>query len=289
MTEKDLYAEEWMDIRWTEWLSLDQADNELSSISTEPGLYRVRHSMRDGFEYIGQTGRSARGRVGALARNVYSEEMPFRDPHTAAPCLWAIRDQYGPEFQVSAATPSFAISDQGRKGFEEALIAVARREMGKSPTANFGRMIAGYSQSSYRSGGYIGGPLNEGETESNAKPGRGPVSWENVDNVTGPNWMGLSWSEPYRLENRLEPDLPKAGVYRIWYDSEVPPLAYIGETSDFAGRLRRHEDTFGSEALFSVAAPEGMDAKHKRTEVETDLIGAHYLTNEEPPTTQFGN
>ncbi len=99
------------------------------SISTDPGLYRVRHCDRDGLEYIGQTGRSTRGRVSALARNVYSEDMPFRDPHTASPCLWAVRDQHGPAFEVSTVTPSLAKDDQDRKGLEEALIAIARREM----------------------------------------------------------------------------------------------------------------------------------------------------------------
>lgn len=56
--------------------------------------------------------------------------MPFRDPHTAAPCLWAIRDRDGPAFEVSTATPSFATYGQDRKGLEKALIAIVRREMG---------------------------------------------------------------------------------------------------------------------------------------------------------------
>ena len=288
MNEQELYADDWMGVHWTDWLSLDPSDNEVSSISTDPGLYRVRHADRDGFEYIGQTGRSTRGRVGALARNIYSESMPFRDPHTAAPCLWAVRDEYGPALEVSTVTPSFASDDAQRKGFEEALIATARREMGASPTANFGRIIPGYSQSSYRSGGYIGGVLTDGETESNAEPGRGPIPWENLDDVIAPDWMGLAWEGPYRLQDRLDPELPEKGVYRIWYEGDAPPLAYIGETSAFTNRLRKHEKTFGGEALFSVADPDGMDAKHKRTEVETDLIGAHYVAIQESPTTQFG-
>jgi len=315
----ELYANDWLDTDWSGWLSLDPSDDKIREFSTDPGFYRVRHAdrdgleyigqtgrstrgrvgalarnvyseeMPDGLEYIGQTGRSTRGRVGALARNVYSEEMPYRDPHTAAPCLWAVRDRYGPEFEVSTATPSFATNDQDRKGFEEALIAIARREIGESPTANFGRIISGYSQSSYRSEGYVGGLLDEDETEPNAEPGRRPIPWKNVDDVIAPDWMGLNWSEPFRLENRLDPDLPEAGVYRIWYDGESPPLDYIGETSAFTGRLRRHKDTFGGEALVSVAAPDGVNAKHKRTEVETDLIGAHYFITGESPTTQFGN
>lgn len=33
----------------------------------EPGIYRIRHLVRDGLTYIGQTGRSLRGRLHALA------------------------------------------------------------------------------------------------------------------------------------------------------------------------------------------------------------------------------
>ncbi|GAB3676804.1 GIY-YIG nuclease family protein [Halopiger thermotolerans] len=287
MNKTGIYNTDWLGLEWSPWLSLDRENGDLGTISTDPGLYRVRHQDRDGLEYIGETGRSTRGRVGSLARGVYAEEMPYRDPHTAAPCLWSIRDRYGPELEVSYAVPPAAEDKQERKAIEAALIALARREMGESPTANFGRIIDGYKQSSYSKHGIVGGPLPEGETEPNSAPGRGPVPWEKTENVIGPSWMGLEWSEPYPLADRLEPELPDNGVYRIWYQGDAPPLAYIGETSDFTGRLRRHEDTFGSDALFSVATVEGLEAKHKRTEIETDLIGAHYLTTDQSPQSQF--
>lgn len=289
MNESGLYDDDWLGLEWSPWLSLDRADGDLSTISSDPGLYRVRHQEQDGLEYIGETGRSTRGRVGSLARGTYAEEMPYRDPHTAAPCLWAVRDRYGPEFEVSYSVPTAAEDKQERKAIEAALIAIARREMGESPTANFGRIIDGYKQSSYNADGIVGGSLPEGETEPNCEDGRGPVPWENVDAVTDPNWMGLEWSEPYLLDNRLEPELPDNGVYRIWYESDAPPLAYIGETSAFTGRLRRHEDTFGSEALFSVAEADRVNKKHTRMEIETDLIGGHYMSVSESPLRQFGN
>ncbi|RKD86249.1 hypothetical protein ATJ93_4666 [Halopiger aswanensis] len=204
MNETGFYDADWFGLEWSPWLSLDRADGDLETISSAPGLYRVRHRRRDGLEYIGETGRSTRGRVGALARGVYADEMPYRDPHTAAPCLWAVRDRYGPALEVSYAVPPAAEDKQERKAIEAALIALARREMGESPTANFGRIIDGYKQSSYSKDGIVGGPLPEGETEPNSAPGRGPVPWTNTERVTGPTWMGLEWSEPYRLEDRLE-------------------------------------------------------------------------------------
>lgn len=288
MNKTSLYSDNWLDLEWSEWLSLDPKAGDLSTISTAPGLYRVRHLERDGLEYIGETGRSTRERIRALARGIYDDEMPYRDPHTAAPCLWAVRDRYGPAFEFSYAVPPKAEDDQMRKAIEAALIALARREMGESPTANFGRMIPGYKQSSYSKDGIIGGPLSEEETEPNAEDGLGPVPWENLERVTAPNWVGLHWTEPYYLENRLEPELPDAGVYRIWYENDSPPLAYIGETTAFTGRLRRHEKTFGGHAIFSVACPGELAEKHKRTEIEVDLIGAHFLATSQPPIAQFG-
>jgi hypothetical protein len=67
-------------------------------------------------------------------------------------------------------------------------------------------------------------------------------------------------AEPHQLEDRLEPELPKSGVYRIWYPEE-DGLAYIGETAAFIDRLRSHEKSFRGKALFSVVEPTGMDAK----------------------------
>ena len=41
-----------------------------------------------------------RKRLGML-RGDYSELMPYRNPHTAGPALWALYHQSGEEFEVS--------------------------------------------------------------------------------------------------------------------------------------------------------------------------------------------
>ena len=97
MTPKNA-APSGFDLAWNDWHSLNPTEGELSTIPTTAGLYRIRHHYYPGLEYIGQTGRSLRGRIGALARNTYNEEMPYRDPYTAAPSLWAIRQEDGPAF-----------------------------------------------------------------------------------------------------------------------------------------------------------------------------------------------
>lgn len=52
--------------------------------------------------YVGQTGRSLRERLSSLRRHELSPEMPFNDPHTAAPLLWALRHAEYVNFECSA-------------------------------------------------------------------------------------------------------------------------------------------------------------------------------------------
>ena len=283
--KSDYYADDWMGFDWSPWLSLNPADGELSRISTNPGIYRVRHLDRDGLTYIGQTGRSLRGRVRALA-GCYKDEMPYTDPHVAAPSLWAVRQEYGPDFQVSVIEPDDIDQRQRRLSIEEALIAVYRRESGENTTANFGRIIEGYKRSSQRSGGFTGGELVDGETESNSAPGIGPLPWTDADEPTSRSWMGLDWTEPEPLANAY--GLPTdPGVYRIWDRKEPEPLEYIGQSGNLKSRLYRHRRNRDETLVFSYAVVDDGDEKHKREQVETDLIGAHWLATETAPRDQF--
>jgi hypothetical protein len=100
--------------------------------------------------------------------------------------------------------------------------------------------------------------------------------------------MDNDWSEPYRLADRLDADPPNIGLYRIWFEGDAPPLAYIGESSNISRRLYKYESTYGGDALFAYASRPDLDAQHKREEAECDLIGAHYLGHGHPPKAQFG-
>jgi excinuclease UvrABC nuclease subunit len=83
--------------------------------------------------------------------------------------------------------------------------------------------------------------------------------------------MGLDWSEPFRLRERLDVSPPATGLYRIWRDGS--PLTYIGESSDLPDRLYSHDKEYGSDALVSYADRPDLNAQHKRLEIETELIG----------------
>jgi len=80
MNESRFYAADWLGVVWSNWGLSIPAATTYPSFSTDEGLYRVRHPARPGLEYIGETGRSLRGRVRALAHGAFAEEMPYRDP-----------------------------------------------------------------------------------------------------------------------------------------------------------------------------------------------------------------
>lgn len=283
----EYYSDTWAGVTWSDWIRLDPGAGAISEVGTDPGFYRVRHENQEGLAYIGQTGRSLRGRVRALARGTFAEEMPYRDPHTAAPCLWAVREEYGPAFEISVSTPSIAEADQPRKGFEEFLIASYRREAGESPTANFGRMIPGYQISSYRNGGFRGGPVSVDEENSHTSPGVGPLNWEHADDPLGPQWMGIDWSTPSSLES-IPMEIPEStGVYRIWDPETRLPLEYIGESKNLRQRLLRHRRNRDERLKYSYARLQNHDGSHKRAEAETDLLGAHWEATKQSPRDQF--
>lgn len=290
MTEFKFYEPDWGDLVWSNWRSLDAGT--FSEVPKEPGLYRIRHrnEERNFLEYIGESG-DTRRRIQSLARGVFAEEMPYRDPHTAAPCLWGVYDNGGSGLEFSHTTPEKARNRSLRKGLEQALIALHRREAARSPTANYGRMIDGYKQSSYsyNEPSFKGRLLGPNEEEPNCASGVEPTDWQNWQNPVAKDWMGLNWSETYYLEQRLDVNPPDNGLYRIWHGNNAPPLTYIGESSNISSRLYNHEQVYGGDALFSYVERIDLDASHKRSEIETDLIGAHFLAVNEPPAAQFGD
>jgi len=188
---------------------------------------------------------------------------------------------------VSVTTPTLAEDKQSRKAFEDALIAVYRREMGESPTANFGRIIDGYRQSTYRSGEERGGPLEPGQTECNTEDGVGPLDWSRSSDVLSEDWMGILWSSPRPLADADTSIPTDDGLYRIWREGEAPPLEYIGQSSNLKSRLYRHRRNRDEALLFSYSELGKHDAQHKREEVETELIGVHWLEVGESPQDQF--
>jgi hypothetical protein len=81
----DPAAEDWGNLSWTEWHPLN-ADLVRAAAPLSPGIYRIRRAgVTERLTYIGQTGRTLRERLSALANGTHSEQCPFNDAHTAAP------------------------------------------------------------------------------------------------------------------------------------------------------------------------------------------------------------
>src|SRR5262249_31735744 len=129
---------------WSPWVPLENCWIG-SVISSSPGLYRIRRTGEQSLDYIGQTGLPLRYRL-AMLRGVYRVEMPYRDPHTAAPALWALRHAQGRTFEASVLPVPGDV--RYRKGLEALALALYRQNCGRSPTVNFGRILRGYRLSS---------------------------------------------------------------------------------------------------------------------------------------------
>ncbi|MCX5985111.1 MAG: hypothetical protein NTX54_01135, partial [Chloroflexi bacterium] len=138
-----------------------------------PGLYRIRPHGVPELSYVGQTGRDLRDRLARLARQLPSAEMPFDDPHTAAPALWAWSRSDGFSWECSAAAVDG--SRQDRMSLEASVLWRYRLETGQSTRANHGRFHPHYAKSGMRARGVRGHLLADGATNPNGSPGTQPL------------------------------------------------------------------------------------------------------------------
>lgn len=262
----NIRSQNWADLEWSDWTRLNCDNSDLSDFPTTSGLYRVKHEDREGLEYLGQTGRKLRERVRALANNTHKEEQPGNAPHTAAPHLWKLKEQIGEGFQVSVAKPNVVRSEIDRYGLEYLLVALHIQSTDTAPTVNLDREHV----------------LKSLEERTSMHTVLNQVDYSKQRKVLSHKWMGLDWSRPDRLSNRLDVESGKA-VYRIWFENQSPPLAYIGQAKNIKQRLYKHEKKFGAEAKFSVAHVDS-----SRKVLEALLIGKHYQVENTLPKGQEG-
>lgn len=285
-------------LAWTPWIPLLSAPND-RVIPRSPGLYCIRRVGRTDVDYIGQTGTQLGQRL-AMLRGVHAAQMPYRDPHTAAPALWALRHATGCDFEVSV-TPVIG-STPWRKGLEALAIGLYRQEHGCSPTVEFGRMPSGYRSSSGNNARLVrlgkrfrGGPAVDLILDSHASgvPPIGPFG----DQPQASDWCGHTWSDWALLAEgmRLVPD--GVGLYRIRGDSPQT-LLYVGQGLIPArplAHLAKLRAPVHNQARI-LAAQTRLECSwvlsdfwlsHHRLELETDLIAAHLWSTGEIPAAQF--
>lgn len=277
-------------IRWSTWWPLAGSKRN-SDVPTVPGLYRVRVAGTGEVVYIGQTGVSLRGRLGMLC-TCYGDEMPYRDPHTAAPTLWALRHRDGVEFEASTAVVDGDKVE--RLALEAVAISCHRVEHGCSPLANFGGRIAGYRLSSANNAALVaaGRRFRGGPDPLTERSDGTPVPGQLDGDVTADNWLGLGWSTWALSDDAVIPT--SIGLYRIRRPDERD-LLYVGQ-GRIRDRIRSHlakaaiaghrQAVFFSGPLEVSWAELGL-SKRPLLEVENDAIASHRLVAGGAPYAQF--
>jgi len=283
-------------INWSEWTPLFPT-GDLDVIPQEPGIYLVSHASLSGVQYVGHSRTDLRDRIRRMGYSIDSDEMPYRDPHTAAPCLWAIAEEYDVDYRVCWASIDRIGDDEEQSsltstrtigelatvnelvGLKAAYIAGYRFVSRQSPTANFGYMIPGYEQSGPRSSGRRGGKLEHEAVEPGMRE-ETLSTWEEWDDVTSDSWMGFDW-ETYDLSDFEDPYPDAEGVFRIWQKG-TNSLAQVGATTNIRNQVldaEIHDDgtmvSFDQRAIGDVS---------DRQAIATDLVGAHYLAKDIVPT-----
>jgi hypothetical protein len=286
-----------IDDEWSSWVPLGKGP-VASDVPAAAGLYRIRTDHDDVLDYVGQTGigtMNLRKRL-AMLSGIWGGEMPYRDPHTAAPALWAwIRSG---RRDVEASVYRIEGDVQLRKAFECLAIARHRWRFEVSPRWNFGRMPADFSMSSGNNARLVAaGRRFRGAPCTSSEPGHvagvGPVSRPGDDPV-GDDWGGLDWCR-WTPMAQAAASAKGSGIYRV-RDGSSGSLIYVGE-GVVASRLRTH--------LAKARQPEHRQARwfampgvdcswvqtqwlaHQRQEIENDLIANHVDLFGVPPAAQF--
>jgi hypothetical protein len=258
---------------WSEWYSISPPDEQ--QIEYEgPAILKICHSKLSGIHYVGHTD-CVQKRARSLGYELNKEEMPYTNPFSAAPCLWAIQQELGDDFFVSY----YAIDeDQPAQVLEDAYLALYRMTTAQTPTANFGRMFPLYSKSSSSARGIRGERL---EDPSASRPvGAGGLQINNLDNVLSNGWFGFDWSDPVeyypdRLRG-LSPSFPSySGIFRVW-EKGRDSLEAVGTARSLNNEIASAVPNSESNWLVSYAQWE-FRSRSDVKEIESLLSGAHYL------------
>lgn len=274
--------DDWSSLRWTPFVSFNATRQQMTQIPNLPGVYRVKVSGDNRLAYIGQTGRDLRWRTRMLMRNTLAAEMPFNDPHTAAPRLWSFRVSENLQFEVSAA--AVTLPKPRRMGLECCLLWRYRTEAKCSPLCNFGRLHPLYRTSRNRKTGDRGGLL---PNATNNDFGKSLAALIEHGKPIASDWMQLEWTDWQRLREEAIAHIPSGpGLYRI---ATASALVYLGQSNDLSKRLRSHCRTqWGEEAVrVSCVQMPSTITSNQMLELENDLIGAFYRSSSNVPAYQF--
>jgi len=275
----------WCGIPWTNWIPFESPD--IQTLPTGPGVYRIKASGLDEIFYIGQTGRNLQERLLALIHNTLDDptQMPYNDPHTAAPSLWAWRDAEGYRYECSVAPIPGEITTEKREAFECSLLWRYRLQFGASTRCNHGRFHPHYIKSKNMRDRFRGGRLIEGEINLAWGPSYPalPAHGQPKDN----DWMKLSWSEPlpfHRQATFHAPSMPgicklldvKGRLLNVDFDQDISTLLIKLNRIAWKSAPR-----FFSITTFIPNIP-----SYQLREMKNDLIAGYYDLTRQPPVEQ---
>ena len=281
-------APTWCSLPWTPWVPFTADKEEFRTIPKEPGLYRIRPTGKDFLMYIGETRRQLHGRLHELRHTLHRGElMPWSEPMTEAPSLWAWQNAEGYSYECSAAPLDASMG--GRRGMMSYLLYQYRQEHGESTLCNFGRFHPRYRRSTNRKENKRGGKLEENHLDN---PAGGP-SIKPLPAMGTPGeryWMGIGWIGKLPLDGESVSMVPPgAGLYLL-FERDTHNLVYIGQSADCAQRLRSHAMKLLDEKdmLFSYFIEKKSLLPHNLKEQENDLVGNYFDIYRKAPRYQFG-
>jgi hypothetical protein len=286
----DPSSDRWLGLDWSSWMDLQERKKLLERLSDSPGVYRVRHTGLSGLLYIGES-KTIRNRLGhGLAVGLGEGSPPQEGSHGATKPLWRILNAIEGSVEVSVATPPLAANKRHRLCLEAALVAVHRRETGRTPDVMLNR------DPLKKMDHVLDGLSEELSTLPNDESSPVP-NWRTWKTVTSPDWMGFDWSTPRPLADRGEITNTDTCIFRVWEKQQdghqwSQVLTSIESSDTPISRLYSLEERFGSDTIFSVFEPDflstGKIARNRDIEeVRYDLLGTHYLATGVPPVDQF--
>lgn len=278
---------------WSPWQPIE----EMWSAKTgdkSPGLYRIRHQGSSKVLYLGQTGSPLYSRLSHLKAIYTATEMPYNDPHTVGPALWALFQDTKIPYEASVC-PLVGISEPSRKGLECLAISLYRQEFKESPRFNFGRMPSGWSKSSGNNAQLVARGLRFrgeriAESTPNHSPGIAPCGPLGDTNAWDLEWGGHRWRDWCPLDDAT--CLQEIGLYRLRLPhQELGTLLYLGQ-GKVAARLAQHRKTATQTEAYRVECSWVLNPRWnpcQLLELENDLIAAYMLSKGLPPSWQFRN
>ena len=285
----EYFDPDWCSLPWSPWIPFTADKHEFRDIPREPGLYRIRPVEKEFLMYIGETRRTVHERLGELRLTLNrTGQMPWNDPHTAAPSLWAWKDAEGFEYECSGAPLDADIN--GRRGMESFLLYRYRQERGESTLCNFGRFHPRYRKSTNRKENLRGGKLEADQKDNPAgEPSYPPL--HPAGKPGDPDWMDISWSGREKLAPEKIYIAPAGPSLYVLINAGSQEIIYIGQTGNCANRLLDHsrKSWDGKELEFSFHSVEKTILPHQLKELENDLIGNFFEQYRKAPEYQFRN